>query len=70
MTVRKPTDWPEPRSTGNSQMLQGALGGMVHHDFLQRGGNYAVESLHPLILRHAVTGNRFEITVRQISGEE
>jgi hypothetical protein len=56
-----------PRQTQNCVLLYGALGAMAVHD-----KTYFVKELTPtcLILEHRVTGNEYEVTVKQISGEE
>lgn len=68
--TKQANDWPEPKMTGNAELLTGFLAGMLstredHYravEFLTIGGG--------LIVRNTKTGNRFSVTVRQIGGQE
>jgi hypothetical protein len=72
-------DWIEPRVTGNSQLLLGAVTGIItryvdEHPGPDTGFNYEVVGLDPdegqLILQHTLTKNRYVLSIRQSAGRE
>lgn len=65
-------DWEEPRVTSNAHLLHGYIAGVVDRDADRRGEDalYHVEQLHGELIVKSSQGNRFRVTVEQISGEE
>jgi hypothetical protein len=62
-------DWPEPKVTDNAVLLAGYLCAAFTSDPM-----YQFESADPdhgvTVLKTRTTGNRFRVTVEQISGTE
>jgi hypothetical protein len=60
--------WPEPRVTGNAALLAGYIAGVMHK--CDRDGPYSVVGLNPGVEIEHENGNRYRLTVEQISGQE
>lgn len=56
-----------PERTGNSYLLAGYIAGVV---FNRRDTYDVVEAGNPLVVEHRETGNRYHVTVEQVSGVE
>jgi hypothetical protein len=64
-------DWPEPRVTGNAHLLAGFIAGSIGRPRIGGERLYEVERLeNPVIVSHTESGNRYRVTVEQISGSE
>ena len=62
--------WPEPRVTGNAHLLSGYIAGSLSRERIGGPTMYRpVQLANPLIVEHE-NGNRYRVTVEQISGEE
>lgn len=62
-----PDTWPEPRVTGNAQLMLGFIAGSIVGEYRVVGVD---SEANEMLFENLRSRNRFRVTVRQIAGVE